>query len=167
MTEKVPRGRPPFAASQRQEILRLLREAGATGVSRAELIFTRQLAWRGRPPCAASQRQEILRLLREAGATGVSRAEVIFTRHMTQCGTRIFELQKMGYIVRSENRGGRYPTWYVLASEPSDPRPLPSFERKQESVSGDWFERTTGFTRPKQAPGYGPLFSGVADKFPR
>jgi hypothetical protein len=65
-----------------------------------------------------SQRNEILTLLRQAGPAGVFRSFLIFERHVTQCGTRVFELQKMGYVIRSEDRGGRYPTWYVLESEP-------------------------------------------------
>jgi hypothetical protein len=38
-TRKITRGRPAFAETQRDEILRLLREAGPVGVSRATLIF--------------------------------------------------------------------------------------------------------------------------------
>lgn len=37
------RGRPAFAETQRGEILRLLRDAGTAGVSRAELIFDRHI----------------------------------------------------------------------------------------------------------------------------
>jgi hypothetical protein len=37
--DRVPRGRPAFAASQRGKILALLRAAGPHGVSREELIF--------------------------------------------------------------------------------------------------------------------------------
>jgi hypothetical protein len=77
---------------------------------------------RGRPAFAETQCGKILRLLREAGADGVSRVELIFERHMTQCGARIFELQKMGYLIRSEDRGGPYPTWYVLESKPLELR---------------------------------------------
>jgi Helix-turn-helix domain len=39
----IPRGRLLFAETQRDEILRLLREAGTAGVSRAELIFKRRM----------------------------------------------------------------------------------------------------------------------------
>ncbi len=39
MTEKVLCGRPAFAASQRDQILKLLREAGPRRVSRPDLIF--------------------------------------------------------------------------------------------------------------------------------
>jgi hypothetical protein len=73
---------------------------------------------RGRPAFAASQREKILELLRAAGPRGVSREELIFRYRWTQCGTRVFELRGMGYVIRSEDRGGRYPTWYVLKSEP-------------------------------------------------
>jgi hypothetical protein len=99
---------------------------------------------RGRPAFAETQRDEILRLLREAGPiVGVSRATLIFERHMTQCGTRIFELQKMGYVIRSENRGGRYPTWYVLESEPLELQSLPE--------DADWYTRATGRERPTES----------------
>jgi hypothetical protein len=43
MTRTAARGRPAFAQTQRAEILRLLREAGPAGVSRAELIFERHI----------------------------------------------------------------------------------------------------------------------------
>lgn len=65
-----------------------------------------------------SQRDEILRMLRLAGTEGVSRATLIFNNRYTQCGARIFELKRRGYVIRSEDRGENYPTWYVLESEP-------------------------------------------------
>lgn len=43
MKQKIPRGRPAFVGTQRSEVLRLLREAGPAGVSRAELIFERRI----------------------------------------------------------------------------------------------------------------------------
>jgi hypothetical protein len=42
-TRKIHRGRPAFAASQREKILELLRAAGAQGVSRATLIFEHRM----------------------------------------------------------------------------------------------------------------------------
>lgn len=41
--ERTLRGRPPFAASQREKILELLRAAGPLGVSRATLIFEHRI----------------------------------------------------------------------------------------------------------------------------
>ena len=73
---------------------------------------------RGCPAFGESQRNEILSMLRQAGPAGVSRAFLIFEKHFTQCGSRIFELQKIGCVIRSEDRGGRYPIWYVLDGEP-------------------------------------------------
>jgi hypothetical protein len=75
------------------------------------------------PVFGESQRNEILSMLRRAGPAGVSRAFLIFEKHFTQCGSRIFELQRMGCAIRSEDRGGRYPTWYLLESEPLELRP--------------------------------------------
>jgi hypothetical protein len=99
---------------------------------------------RGRPVFANSQRGEILRLLRQAGPRGVSRAYLIFDRFYTQCGARVDELKREGYVIRSEDRGGRYPTWYVLESEP--------FKSAQQSA--DFFDghRATGL----------PLFDSAA-----
>jgi hypothetical protein len=57
-------------------------------------------------------------MLRQAGTKGVSRASLIFEHHYTQCGARIDELKRRGHQIRSEDRGGRYPTWYVLEAEP-------------------------------------------------
>ena len=105
---------------------------------------------RGFRPFVASQRGEVLRLLREAGPRGVSREEMIFRYHGTQCGTRIFELQKMGYVIRSEDRGGRYPTWYVLESAPLQAESL--------NPKRDWYERQTGGPRPREADDL-PLFA--------
>ena len=65
-----------------------------------------------------SQRSEILRLLQIAGINGISQASLIFDLQYTQCGERIEELKRQGYIIRSEDRGGSNPTWYVLESEP-------------------------------------------------
>ena len=98
---------------------------------------------RGAPAFAESQRDEILQLLREAGPLGVDRDFLIFTKHYTQCGARIFELRKMGYGVRSEQREGRRFVKYVLESEPLEPKPLPK--------SADWYEANRG-SRPTAKP---------------
>lgn len=108
---------------------------------------------RARPAFAETQRQEILRLLREAGPAGVSRAELIFERHITQCGARVDELKRQGYVIESELRDGEKYVHYVLKGEPLELQPLP--EREQ----GDWFVKSTGHQRPKQTPTRGPLFS--------
>jgi hypothetical protein len=102
----------------------------------------------GRPPFAASQREKILELLRAAGPRGVPRAELIFSHHMTQCATRIFELRKIGFVIRSEDRGGDYPTWYVLESEPLNLQPIPT--------GADWCEGEHR-RRPSKTSGL-PLF---------
>ena len=56
----------------------------------------------------------------------------------------------MGYVIRSEDRGGRYPTWYVLESEP--------LELKCLTDAADWYERQTRKARPR-ATGDLPLFA--------
>lgn len=76
---------------------------------------------RGQPAFAESQREAILDLLREAGADVVSHADLIFNHHYSQCGTRVFELQKIGYVIRSEMRDGDRHVTYVLESEPGSP----------------------------------------------
>jgi len=106
---------------------------------------------RGRPAFAASQREEILRPLQEAGPRGVSRADLIFNRHFTQCGARVDELKQAGHIIRSEQRGGRYPTWYVLEREP--------LSKASSGNGGDWYERQTGKQRPRATDNL-PLFGG-------
>jgi hypothetical protein len=109
---------------------------------------------RGAPSFSNDQRTKILELLREAGPQGVKRETLIFERHFTQCGTRVFELQKMGYDIRSEQRGDdRYVT-YVLYGEPAQEKPLPTHLPKGPDPrpgtlanSVDWFERATGKPR--------------------
>jgi hypothetical protein len=64
------------------------------------------------------QRSSILRLLRLAGVDGIAEASLIFDFQYTQCAERIEELKRQGYVIRSEDRGGSNPTWYVLESEP-------------------------------------------------
>jgi hypothetical protein len=106
---------------------------------------------RCRPAYAASQREEILRLLQEAGPRGVLRADLIFNRHFTQCGARVDELKQEGHIIRSEQRGGRYPTWYVPERE--------ALSEANSGNGGDWYERQTGEPRPR-ATDDSPLFGG-------
>jgi hypothetical protein len=107
---------------------------------------------RGRPAFSDSQRDKILELLRAVGSQGVSREELIFRQRWTQCRTRIFELQTMGYVIRSEDRGGRYPTWYVLKSEPLELKPIPD--------ESDWYARAASKPRPPQGTGL-PLFDAM------
>jgi hypothetical protein len=79
---------------------------------------------RGRPAFAASQREKILELLRAAGPRGVRREALIFQHRWTQVGTRIHELEQMGYRIRHEVRPGERFVVYVLESEPLELRPL-------------------------------------------
>jgi hypothetical protein len=134
-----------------------------------ELSTPTQAIPRGRPAFAEGQRGFVLRKLREAGERGVSRSEFIFTDHVTQCGARVGELKRQGFRIDSELRDGdRYVT-YVLRSEPTEPKPLPSFRKKQRPLSGDWFKDATGQDRPGSKPPTpndaiaGPLFAGVRD----
>lgn len=111
---------------------------------------------RGTPEFAGVQRAEILRLLREAGPQGVSKEFLIFDKRMTQCGARVFELERQGYGIRHEARDGDHYVTFILVSEPAEPKPLPTFKPK----ATDWYERTTGQSRPTaQQPDLGPLFS--------
>src|SRR5579859_7542891 len=87
---------------------------------------------RGRPTFAASQRDKILALLKQAGSEGVRREDLIFQHRWTQAGTRIFELEQMGYKIRHESRSGERLVVYVLESEPLELRPLPE--------GRDWYE---------------------------
>jgi hypothetical protein len=113
----------------------------------------------GAPSFSHDQRATILELLRQAGPQGVKREYLIYERHWSQCGTRVFELQKMGYKIRSEQRAGdRYVT-YVLCGEPSQEKPLPTYlpkgpDPRQGTLanSADWFERATGKRRAAVAP---------------
>lgn len=84
----------------------------------------------GRPEFADSQRQRILQLLRLAGTGGVSHSDLIFQHRFTQRGTRIFELERMGYVIRHATKPGqRYVTYYLI-SEPEHPNPLPTYLKK-------------------------------------
>src|ERR1700722_4235646 len=67
----------------------------------------------GAPDFAHAQRDAILLLLREAKlrGEGVDRAYLLFECRFTQCAARIFELERMGYVIRHETRPGqRYIT---------------------------------------------------------
>jgi hypothetical protein len=78
---------------------------------------------------------------------------------MTQCGARIFELEQQGCKIRHESRPGERLVFYVLESEPAEPKPLPSFCKKQRRVSGDWFTEATGRSRATGARLRTTLFS--------
>jgi hypothetical protein len=114
---------------------------------------------RGAPSFSNDQRTKILELLREAGPQCVKRETLIFERHFTQCGTRVFELQKMGYDIRSEQRvGDRYVT-YALYGEPENEKPLPTYlpkgpDPRQGTLanSPNWYERQTGKPRAAVVP---------------
>src|SRR5579862_4754033 len=89
----------------------------------------------GRPSFAGDQAAKILQLLREAGPQGVSKRFLIFECGYTQCGARIWELERRGYQIHHEQRpGDRYVT-FVLIAEPDSPK-------------ADWFETQTGKRRP-------------------
>ena len=113
----------------------------------------RQVPRRGCLAFGESQRNEILSLLRQAGPAVVPSAFLIFEKHFTQCGTRVFELQKMGYEIHPEDREGRYPTWYVLASR---------LARNQIPDGADWYERGHGY-RPAQTTRL-PLFDSAVQE---
>lgn len=118
------------------------------------------LSKRGTPPHASAQRDIVLRLLREAKARGqgLRRDDAIFAHRITQVGTRIFELEKMGFIIRHEQEPGARFITYFLLSEPDQPKKLPNYEPKgpdprQGTLSGssDWYERSHG-QRPSSHP---------------
>ena len=109
-------------------------------------------AQRGRPTLAASQRDKILALLKQAGSEGVRREDLIFQYRWTQAGTRIFELEQMGYKIRHESRVGERLVVYVLESEPLKLKPLPE--------GRDWYEAQFGARPSPKKPGdLGPLFA--------
>jgi len=70
-------------------------------------MFVNARPQRGEPAFAASQRDKILKLLRDAGPVGVSREALIFEHRWTQAGTRIFELEQIGYVIRHDSRPGQ------------------------------------------------------------
>jgi hypothetical protein len=93
-----------------------------------------------------TQAKEVLRLIREAHARGqgVNRAYFIFELRYTQVGARIAELNKEleheGLVIRSRKVHGQRYVEYFLAELPHKQHAL--------SDSPDWYERTTGSTRP-------------------
>jgi len=107
---------------------------------------------RGRPAFATSQGEKILELLRAAGVHGVSRASLIFEHRATQCGARVDELKRQGYVIESELREGEQYVRYVLKGEPLDLQPIP--------VEPDSYQRQTGEARPRATDDL-PLFAGV------
>lgn len=118
------------------------------------------------PPFAENQRAEILRLLREARARGegVRRSDLIFQYRFTQCGSRIFELEKQGFTIeRRQEPGERYIT-YVLIGEPEHVKPLPDYQPKQRKLASCFSERvkTDSYGMPLQHLDAGPLFGGSA-----
>lgn len=131
-------------------------------------------AKRGAPDFAHAQRDEILRLLREAKdrGEGVDKVYLIYERHFSQAAARIFELEKMGYVIRHETRPGQKYVSYFLVSEPAQEKPLPNYQpkgpdRRQSTFasSSDWYTRQTKRERPKEVQASpGPLFAGVADR---
>jgi hypothetical protein len=73
-------------------------------------------------------------------------------------GTRIFELEKMGYLIQHEQEPGARFITYFLVSEPEQPKPLPAYQAKGPDPSqfsfansADWYERQTGRPRPTQS----------------
>jgi hypothetical protein len=95
----------------------------------------------GRPSFAGDQAAKILELLREAGARGVSKELLIFQCGFTQCGARVFELEKRGFKILHEMRpGDRYVT-FVFKSEPDEPD-------RDEKSDADFFEDRRGTGLP-------------------
>lgn len=79
-------------------------------------------------------------MLRDAGPDGVSRSELIFGKHFTQCGTRVDELKRLGYVVESVQREGERYVRYVLKAEPETPH-RPRTYKQHEFFEG---RRKTG-----------------------
>jgi hypothetical protein len=130
---------------------------------------------RGIPSHASAQRDDVLRLLREAKARGrgLRRDDAIFQHRITQVGTRIFELEKMGYVIRHEHEPGARFITYFLVSEPGQLKPSPTYlpkgpDPRQGTLanSSDWYQRQTGQHRPgmeePNTADAGPLFVGVS-----
>ena len=95
-------------------------------------------------------------MLRGAGPRGVRREELPYVHRWSQEGTRIHELERMGYLIEHALEPGQKFVTYRLISEPASEKPLPNFESKQQSPqaafcesSGDWYTRQTGHTRPQ------------------
>ena len=99
-----------------------------TKPSRRQSLRVPKTVPRGRPDFADSQRRRILELLRQAGSEGVSRSDLIFKHRFTQCGTRIFELEKMSYKIRHEMKPGQHYVTYFLESEPEQETHLSTYQ---------------------------------------
>jgi hypothetical protein len=119
------------------------------------------LSRRGAPAHASAQRDDVLRLLREAKARGqgLRREDAIFTYRITQVGSRIFELERMGYSIRHDLEPGARFVTYFLVSEPEREKPLPTYlprgadpNQRTFANSPDWYERQTGQERPSSVP---------------
>ncbi len=122
------------------------------------LVFSCQPIRRGVPEFAETQRDDILQMLRERRTDGVSRAELIFEKRYSQCGARVDELKRMGYVIRSELREGETYVRYILVSEPLELKPLTTIPPKHST--GDWYTDATGQRRPR-GQSFGPLFDNV------
>jgi hypothetical protein len=127
---------------------------------------------RGRPAFSDTQREEVLEMLRAAGQRGISRAVLIFDKHFTQCGTRIFELEKMGYVIRHDLEPGARFVTYFLVSEPEKEKPLPTYQprgadprQRTFANSSDWYVKEHGPRPGSASPASGlPLFENSGDK---
>jgi hypothetical protein len=105
----------------------------------------------------------VLEALREAGARGVSTLEFI------QRGigglrppNRICDLRRDGHVIQTKHEGRRQFRFVLLRENPS-PTPKPPARKRAEQVllSGDWYERQTGHSRPDLTrTDLGPLFDG-------
>jgi hypothetical protein len=86
----------------------------------------------GPPGHTSAQRNDVLRLLREAKARGqgLRRDDAIFQHRITQVGTRIHELERMGYVIRHDLEPGARFVTYFLVREPGQENPLPTYQRK-------------------------------------
>jgi len=88
----------------------------------------------GRPPFVSTQRDKVLRLLRDAGARGVRREDLLYIHRWSQAGTRIHELERMGYVIEHILEPGQRMVTYRLVSEPLGLNPP---QAKDENVTGN------------------------------
>ena len=132
-----------------------MREATTQQLSLQQLKRPRRV-----PAHASAQRGEVLRLLREAKARGqgLRRDDAIFQHRITQVGTRIFELERIGYEIDHRLEPGARFVTYFLIREPAKEKPLPTYlpkgsDPRQGTLanSPDWYEREHG-PRPKTHP---------------
>lgn len=96
----------------------------------------------GPPAQAGNHRQKILALLRAAGPTGVLNT-LLYEKVCKRPPSRIFELRRMGYTIRTIREGDSIFR-FVLVAEPAVVKPMPSYEPK----------KSVGVTAP--------LFAGTA-----